>query len=121
MTGYIRALAVATLVALAFPLVAGGQSAAEAIFREGLMMERADGRLRDAIFRYERVVAEFPSSRDIVAQALHQLALAYEKLRDPRARLMWVRLAAAPANPYSAEARKKAAAAQATARDGPVA
>ena len=119
MTIDVRAFLATALTVLTLPLFAGGQSPAEAIFREGLMMERAEGRLRDAIFRYERVVAEFPGERAVVAQALHQLALAYEKVGDPRAKVMWARLASAPANPFVAEARKKVAAVQATGGDGP--
>lgn len=117
MTRHARIVLAVSLASLAFPV--GAQSPADAIFREGLMLERAEGRVRDAIFRYERVVAEFPSDRFVVAQALHQLALAYEKLGDPRARLMWSRLAAAPANPFTAEARKKVEATQVAESAGP--
>lgn len=115
----IRGVLVASLVALTLPVAAGGQSSAQAIFQEGLMMERAEGKLRAAIFRYERVVAEFPSDRLVLAQALHRLALAYEKLGDPRAALMWSRLAAGAPNPYTAEANKKIKAAQSADASGP--
>jgi Tol biopolymer transport system component len=95
------------------------RSTADAIFREAQSMERTEGRMKDAIFRYERVVAEFPSDRALLAEALHQLALAYEKLRDPRARLMWSRLATSVGpNPYAADARKRLEAAQ-SADSGP--
>jgi Tol biopolymer transport system component len=95
------------------------RSTADAIFREAQAMERTEGRVKEAIFRYERVVAEFPSERVLLVEALHQLALAYEKLRDPRAGLMWSRLAAAAApNPYAGEAKKRLEAVQ-SADSGP--
>ena len=105
---------VAALVALAWPAAAqqlgraqppvAGQAAV--LFREGLMLERAEGKLEEAIFRYERVVAEFP--RDNVApQALYRLALAYDQLKDSRATMLLNRLVAEypNASPYAADAR----------------
>src|SRR5512136_1250087 len=65
---------------------------ADAIFREALVKERAEGKLQEAVFCYERVIAEFPKERQIAAQAMYQLAQIYERLRDPRARIMLVRL-----------------------------
>lgn len=88
---------------------------AEAVFREGLRKERAEGKLREAIFRYERVLEEFPGDREVVARALYQLSLAYEKLQDPRAKLMLTRLSGAAVEPYSTRARAKLATLQAAA------
>jgi len=104
------------LVAAAVSSGGRAQSPAAALFQEALTLERAEGRLQDAIFRYERVVAEFPADRDVVPRALYQLALAYERLGNPRATLMLTRLVTdyATASPYAADARRKLAAAQTT-------
>jgi len=84
---------------------------AEALFREGLVKERAEGKLREAIFRYERVMAEFPKERKIAAQAMYQLTLAYEKLGDPRVKLLLTRLSRdyAGVEPYAGRARARLA------------
>ena len=98
------------------------KTTAEALFREALMKERAEGKLTEAVFRYERLIAEFPKDRQYAAQALYQLALAYEKLGDPRAKLMLTRLSGdyAGVEPYATRARKKLAE-QAFAPSGPFA
>jgi dipeptidyl aminopeptidase/acylaminoacyl peptidase len=59
----------------------------------------------------------------VVAQALYQLALTYEKRRDPRAELMLARLANdyATASPFASEAKKKLAALQKGAGKSPFA
>ncbi len=119
----LRWLIVLSLVAAAWPFSGRAQTTAVALFQEALTLERAEGRLDDAVFRYERVVAEFPAERPVVAQALYQLALTYEKRRDPRAELMLTRLANdfATASPFAAEAKKKLAARQQGAAQGPFA
>ena len=81
----------AGLVLAVVPASAQKQTA-ESMFRDALMKERAEGNLHEAIFRYERLIVEFPKDRQFAAQALYQLAQAYEKLGDPRAKLMLTRL-----------------------------
>jgi len=102
-------------VTLAIGLVLGAgtvlaqQVTAEGLFREALVKERAEGKLREAIFRYERVIAEFPKERQIAAQAMYQLSLAYQKLGDPRAKVMLTRLSRdyASVEPYAGRARAR--------------
>ncbi len=110
----LRSLAAVFVVAMAIPLVAQ-PSPAKALFHEGLLLERAEGRMQDAIFRYERVIAEFPKDVEIAPQALYHLALVYERLKDPRATLMLTRLVTEYPNAgsYAADARAKLAATQA--------
>ena len=67
-------------------------STAEAMFRETLAKERAEGALQDAVFGYERIIAEFPADRQAAGKAMFQLALIYEKLGDPRATVLLNRL-----------------------------
>ena len=100
-------------------LVAGGQTAsrrstAENLFREALATERAEGNLQAAIFRYERLIADFSSERTIAAQAMFQLAQAYEKLGDPRGRLLLTRLTReyGDVEPYAGRARARLSALQ---------
>lgn len=99
---------------------AGPQSAAD-LFQRALMLERAEGRVADAVFLYERVIAEFPRDRAVVPQALYQLALAYEQRRDPRARVMLARLVSEfpGATPLAADARRKLTALQGGAAGSP--
>jgi len=88
----VRAGLVAGLVALVAVTPAAQKTTADALFREALMKERAEGSLPEAIFRYERLIAEFGKERQVAAQAMYQLALIYEKLGDPRAVVLLTRL-----------------------------
>ena len=76
----VRAGLAASLIALAAVTPAAQKTTADALFREVLVKERAEGSLPEAIFRYERVIAEFGRERQVAAQAMFQLALIYEKL-----------------------------------------
>ena len=67
-------------------------STAEALFREALAKERAEGALRDAVFGYERIIADFSTDRQAAGKAMYQLALIYEKAGDPRATVLLNRL-----------------------------
>jgi len=58
----LRRCLVALFVACTVALVSG-QSPAALLFQEGLLLERAEGRVQEAIARYERVIAEFPGDR----------------------------------------------------------
>ena len=87
----------------------GQKTTAEALFREALMKERAEGNLREAIFRYERVIADFPNDKQFAARAMYQLSQIYEKLRDPRARVMLTRLSGTGVAPYAGRARARLA------------
>jgi Tol biopolymer transport system component len=66
---------------------------AEALFREALAKERAEGALKDAVFGYERIIAEYAADRQAAGKAMYQLALIYEKQNDPRATVLLTRLA----------------------------
>ena len=98
----------------------GQKTTAEALFREALMKERAEGSLREAIFRYERIIADFSSDQQFAAQAMYQLSQLYGKQRDPRAKDMLVRLSRTGIAPYAARAQA-ALAEQASAAPGPFA
>jgi len=65
---------------------------AEALFREALAKERAEGALKDAVFGYERIIAEYAADRQAAGKAMYQLALIYEKQNDPRANVLLTRL-----------------------------
>lgn len=116
---------IAATSALAFLLCTSAafaqKTTAEGLFREALMKERAEGNLPEAIFRYERLIVEFPKDRQFAAQALFQLAQVYEKMGDPRAKLMLTRLSRDYANvePYATRARTRLAALQAPLQSGP--
>lgn len=91
-THLVRAGLAASLMALVAVTPAAQNTTADALFREALVKERAEGSLPEAIFRYERVIAEFGRERQVAAQAMYQLALIYEKLGDPRAEVLLTRL-----------------------------
>jgi Tol biopolymer transport system component len=78
---------------------------AEALFREALTKERAEGNLREAIFRYERIIADFSGDKQFAAQAMYQLSQIYGKQRNPRAEDMLVRLSRTGVAPYAARAQ----------------
>ncbi|MBI1896946.1 MAG: PD40 domain-containing protein [Acidobacteria bacterium] len=93
---------------LAAVVVLGQKPTAEALFREALVKERAEGSLREAIFLYERIIVDFPNDRRIAAQAMYQLSLIYEKQGDPRAKRMLTRLSReyADVEPFATRARE---------------
>src|SRR5450759_1615784 len=95
----ILALILGTFAAL------GQKTTAETLFREALMKERAEGSLREAIFRYERIIADFPNDKQFAARAMFQLSQIYGKQRDPRARDMLARLSRTGIAPYAARAQ----------------
>jgi Tol biopolymer transport system component len=102
-----RVLCIVVGLAIAIPVVARQQSAAE-LFNRALLLERAEGRLDDALVLYERVVSEFPNDREVVPQALLHLSKVYERQRDPRSISLLVRLADGfPSTSYAAEARRR--------------
>ncbi|OFW09235.1 MAG: hypothetical protein A3H96_05830 [Acidobacteria bacterium RIFCSPLOWO2_02_FULL_67_36] len=86
----LAALAVAVTAAAA--AVHAQQSAAEALFRQALAAERAEGHTSDAVFKYERLIVDFARDRQVAAKAMYQLALLYERARDPRGTLLLGRL-----------------------------
>lgn len=88
----VRAGLAASLIALVAVTPAAQKTTADALFRDALVKERAEGSLPEAIFRYERLIAEFGRERQVAAQAMYQLALIYEKLGDPRATVLLTRL-----------------------------
>ena len=80
---------VCTLIALAIfsAVITSQTTSGHALFQQALAKERVDGNLPEAIKLYERVVTEFASDRALVAQALVQIGLSYEKLgRDDAVR-----------------------------------
>ncbi len=83
----------------------GQKTTAETLFREALMKERAEGSLREAIFRYERIIADFSSDKQFAAQAMYQLSRIYGKQGDPRAKDMLTRLSRTGIAPYAARAQ----------------
>jgi Tol biopolymer transport system component len=88
------------------PFTASAQTiTAEALFREALMKERAEGDLREAIFRYERIIADFSGDKQVAAEAMYQLSQIYGKQRNPRAEAMLVRLSRTGVAPYAARAQ----------------
>jgi Tol biopolymer transport system component len=73
-----------TVVAIAAcsAVVTSQTPSGHAVFEQALAKERVDGNLQEAIRLYERVVAEFPSDRPLVARALLQMGLCSEKLAN---------------------------------------
>jgi Tol biopolymer transport system component len=92
MTKPSRSLLAGVVMAFTLTMVGNGQTTAAGLFQEGLMLERAEGNLREAAARYERVVSEFPHDRQVVAKALLQLGGVHEKLKRPDARSTYERI-----------------------------
>jgi len=99
----------ACFLVLAATTPSAQKTTAEALFREALVKERAEGTLKEAVFRYERIIADFGRERQVAAQAMYQLALIYEKLGDPRATVLLTRLTRnyAGVEPYATRARER--------------
>lgn len=89
---WIRAGLAAGIIVLAATTPRAQVTTAEALFREALAKERAEGTLKDAVFGYERIIATFATDRQAAGKAMYQLALIYEKLGDPRATVLLNRL-----------------------------
>jgi Tol biopolymer transport system component len=101
------------LVLLAATVAGQAASPAERLLMEGLMLERAEGRVAEAIVRFERVVADFPNDKDVVPRALYHLGRVYQDRRDPRASVMFMRLVREfPSAELARDAGQRAAALQ---------
>ena len=108
-----RVLLIVLALALVAPLIAQQPSAAE-LFNRGLVLERAEGKITEAIGFYERVVRGFPDDPNVTPQAMYRLALAYQATNDVRAMATFARLANEfPANRLAAEARQRVGQSQA--------
>jgi Tol biopolymer transport system component len=110
-------LAVVAAVALSAPRVLA-QSGYD-LFQRALTTERADGKLREAIQLYQRVVDGAKTDRALAVQALVRIADCYQKLGDTQARRVWELVARdytdQKAEAAEAKARLMALAAPATA------
>jgi Tol biopolymer transport system component len=62
------------------------------LFQQALVMERANGELQNAITLYERIAEEFIDDRELVARALVQMGLCYEKLGSTEAESAYQRV-----------------------------
>ena len=69
-----------------------GNDSAEARLRAAMDKETVDGDLKGAIDGYKRVISQRGASREVVAQALLRLGMAYEKQGDAEARKSYERL-----------------------------
>ena len=88
-TTLLTALVALTLMAGVQPVAA--QSGHD-LFQQALVMERANGELRDAIALYERIADEFADDRELVARALVQMGRCYERLGLTDARQVYRRV-----------------------------
>jgi tetratricopeptide (TPR) repeat protein len=62
------------------------------LFQQGLVKERAEGKLEQAIQLYQRVIREFGGDRALAARAWLQTGRCYEKLGKPEARQAYERI-----------------------------
>jgi hypothetical protein len=69
-----------------------GAQSPQQLFQQALSMERAEGKLDEAIRQYERVLAEAGADRALASRALLQIGRCYEKLGETRARDSYERL-----------------------------
>ena len=86
-----------TIIAALFALVfLGGQSALARsgydLFQKGLVQERTEGDLDEAIRLYKQIVEDFKDDRALVAKALVQMGGCYEKLGQAEARKAYERV-----------------------------
>lgn len=83
-------LAVAVVVALGAQ--DGVAQKGQDLFQQGLVKERAEGKLEEAIQLFQRVVREFGSDRNLAARAWLETGRCYEKLGRPEARKVYERI-----------------------------
>ncbi len=85
-------IATATVLFVALSAgVAAAQSGYD-LFQQGLIKERAEGNLDEAIKLYQRIVREYASDRTLAAKALIELGQCYEKLGNTEARKAYERV-----------------------------
>src|SRR5688500_20256829 len=82
-------VAVLTLASVAAPQ---GDRSPETRLRAPMDKQTVDGELKAAIDGYKQVISQRGASRQVVAQALLRLGMAYEKLGDVEARKLYERL-----------------------------
>ena len=100
-----RPLFVILVLAAVAPMLGQQPSAAE-LFNRGLLLERAEGMVTEAIELYERVVSQFPNDKDTRPRALHRLGTVYEARNDARATATFSMLATEfPGSPLGDDAR----------------
>ena len=82
------------------------------LLQQALVMEQAEGNLREAIQLYERIEEEFAADRQLVARALVQIGQCYEKLGSTEAESAYGRVVRefADQNDLVAQARTRLAA-----------
>jgi len=68
------------MLMLAAAFSGNAQQSAEQLFQSGLYKEEVKGDLRGAVQIYENILKDFPDNRSVVAKALLQTGLCYEKL-----------------------------------------
>ena len=88
-----RLLIIAAFFALLF--LAGHSALAQSgydIFQKGLVQERTEGNLKEAIRLYKQVIAEHKDDRALVAKALVQMGGCYEKLGQTEAQNAYQRV-----------------------------
>ena len=83
----------ASVVVGAAAILLAGQdtSTAAALFQQGLLLERAEGDVAQAVVIYERVIAEHPTDTQVTCPVLSHLAEIYDRRHDPRAMRLWTR------------------------------
>ena len=88
-----KALLLAVTITLA--ALSAGYARAQSgydLFQQGLVKERAEGNLDEAIKLYQRIVREFASDRTLAAKVLLEMGQCYEKLGHTEARKAYERL-----------------------------
>lgn len=106
---FVRASLAIGIIAFAAATPGAQVTTAEALFREALAKERAEGSVKEAVFDYERIIAEYPTDRQAAGKAMYQLALIYERQNDPRATVLLARLVReyATVEPMASRAKAK--------------
>lgn len=97
-----------------------GNNSAEARLRAAMDKETVDGDLKGAIDGYKRVISQRGASREVVAQALLRLGMAYEKQGDAEARKVYEQLVRGFADQPATVEQARARMAASVATTGPV-
>jgi WD40 repeat protein len=85
-------IAIAAVLTLTSGAETQGNNSPEARLRAAMDKETVDGNLKAAIDGYKQVISQRGTSREVVAQALLRLGMAYEKQGDAEARKSYERL-----------------------------
>jgi Tol biopolymer transport system component len=92
MKRFVIMLGIVAAAALSVAAIAQRGKEAETLFHKGVHLEEAQGDLKEAIAVFEKLVAEYPEVRPVVAKAILHIGICHEKMGQGEARRSYQRI-----------------------------